>query len=163
MNRDEIREALPDWVGGRLEPERAEAVERAVGRDDDLRTEADLLRALSEGRDTVPAGLRDEIVAAVTRDRKDTSNRGALRPPLRWTVPAWAVGTAAVLALALGTRMIVDRPNPGEGTDETDALAAVLEGGYTPWVADDGTVAGAPLLDGLSEEDLASLLEELGG
>lgn len=163
MNRDDIREALPDWVGGRLDPEQAEAVERAVRHDDDLRTEVELLRALSEGRDAVPAGLRDEIVAAVTRDRKGMSNRGALRPPLRWTVPAWAVGAAAVLALALGLRTMVDRPNPGEAADEADGLAAVLEGGYTPWVADDGTVAGAPLLDGLSEEDLASLLEELGG
>ena len=30
------------------------------------------------------------------------------------------------------------------------------------WIADDGAVAGAPVLDDLADEALATLLEELG-
>jgi hypothetical protein len=42
-------------------------------------------------------------------------------------------------------------------------MAVVLESVSTPWVADDGSVAGAPVMDELTVEALTSLLEELGG
>jgi hypothetical protein len=164
MNRDEIKDALPDWVAGRLEPEQADTVGHAVELDDELRAEAELVRTISEGREAVPPDLPNEIMAAVARDRRGISRPGTSRMSVRRAAPAWAVGVAAVLALALGTMTILDPSSSGGGSSENaDALAAVLDDGYSPWVADDGTVAGAPLLDGLSEEDLASLLEELGG
>jgi hypothetical protein len=162
MNRDEIRDLLPDWVAGRLGPDQADTIGRAIGHDDELRAEAELLRAISEGRESVPPDLQNGIMAAVARDRRGTSRRGTVS--IRWAVPTWAVGVAALLALALGTMTILDPSRSGGSSSENaDALAAVLDDGYSPWVADDGTVAGAPLLDGLSEEDLASLLEDLGG
>ena len=164
MDRDEIRDALADWVGGRLEGERADAVERAVAEDEDLRREADLLRAIARGRESAPARLEADIIAAVARDRAERSvGPAASARSIRWRVPAWAMGAAALLAAALGTFTLMERTGSVVGVEDPDALSMVLEGGYTPWVADDGTVAGAPILDGLSEEELESLLEEMGG
>jgi hypothetical protein len=34
--------------------------------------------------------------------------------------------------------------------------------GLSPWVSDDGLIAGAPALDDLSDEALMTLLDELG-
>lgn len=165
MDRDEIRDALPDWVGGRLEPELADVVAKTVEADADLAAEARLLGLLSEARMPVPVGLAEEVSAAVLRERRTRARgdrSGAWRGiGLRWNVPTWAVASAALLALALGTLSVMDRAG-SDGTG-SDALALVLESGYTPWVADDGTVAGAPTMDGLTEEALASLLEEMGG
>jgi hypothetical protein len=164
MNRDEIRDALADWVGGRLVGQQADVVDRAVAEDEDLRREADLLRVIAARRESVPASLEADIIAAVARDRAATSVRPAASArAIRWRVPAWAVGAAALLAAALGTLTLMERTDSVVSVEDSDALVAVLEGGYSPWVTDDGTVAGAPILDGLSEEELESLLEEMGG
>jgi hypothetical protein len=34
--------------------------------------------------------------------------------------------------------------------------------GLSPWVSEDGLIAGAPALDGLSDEALQILLDEMG-
>lgn len=164
MDRDEIRDALADWVGGRLDGDQVHVVGRAVAEDEDLRREADLIRSIALGRASAPASLETDIIAAVTRDLAPVE--GGPAPSSRsgrWRVPTWAVGAAAVLVAALGIVDLMERAGSGVSVDEPDALAAALEGGYTPWVADDGTVAGSPILDGLSEEELESLLEEMGG
>lgn len=162
---DQLRDQLPDWVAGRLEGERAAALARAVEADPDLRAEADLLRVLRAGRADVPDGLDVRIAAAVLRDRRGSPAPAILQTarPRWWSGvwgPAWAVAAAAALVLFLGTWELVDRTGAPE---EVNAVVTALEGRHTPWVADDGTVAGAAVLDGLSEEALASLLEEMGG
>lgn len=166
-DRDRLRDALADWVGGRLGAARAERVRTAVEEDPDLRAEARLLRTIAAGRVEAPEGLDVRITAAVLRDRRGSPAPADVRrkraggwPGFR--APAWAVAAAAVLVLAVGTVELVDRAGREEAR-ETEALVAALESPHTPWVADDGTVAGAAVLDGLSEEALASLLEELGG
>lgn len=166
MDTGEIRDLLPDWVGGRLESSRARMVERAVADDADLRAEAELLRSLAAGRSPVPEGLGARITARVLGERR-FSPAGAptgrvTLPWLRWRAPAWAVAAAAMLILALGIAVAVDRAGPGS-VPASDPLTVALESAPSPWVADDGTVAGAPVLDGLSDEALATLLEELGG
>lgn len=165
--RDRVRDELADWIGGRLAPARDEVVRRAVQADPDLAAEADLLRAVAAGRPPAPEGLAVRIAAAVLRDRRGpeaptVAVRGG-RDRRAWPgASGWALAAAAVLVLALGTLELVDRTGTGS-TAEVDALVVALEGPHTPWVADDGTVAGAAVLGGLSEEALASLLEEMGG
>lgn len=172
-DRDPIREALPDWIGGRLEERRAEAVGRAVEADPDLRAEADLLRSVAAGRTPAPEGLDVRIAAAVLRDQRGSGDRRGSGAAVlsdgvergRWLgvrTPVWALAAAAALVLVLGTFELVDRAGTAGGA-EMDALLAAMSSPHTPWVADDGTVAGAAVLDGLSEEALASLLEEMGG
>ena len=71
----------------------------------------------------------------------------------RWRLPA-----AATVVLAMGTALIWQR---------TQALPEVGPLGQDPfavfWPSDDQDVAGVPMLADLSDEDLALLLEELGG
>lgn len=167
MDSGEIRDLLPDWIGGRLEPSLAGEMERAVALDEDLQAEAALLRSLAAGREPVPAGLDTRITARVIRERHAPAGRVLaparhFRASRRWWTQKWVVAAAAMLVLALGTFEVADRVGLGRSTD-VDALSAALESAGTPWMADDGTVAGAPVLDGLSDEALASLLEELGG
>lgn len=187
-HRSRLREALPDFIGGRLEAPRAEEVRRAVEADPELQAEAELLRTLAAARADVPEGLEVRIAAAVLRERRggmsSRAEESAARGPSDGSTgrlrdrPAvggraswlgaggWVVAAAAVLVLALGTRELMDRAGAGSagapGT-EVESLVSALESPHTPWVADDGTVGGAVVMGGLSEEALASLLEEMGG
>jgi len=71
----------------------------------------------------------------------------------RWRLPA-----AATVVLALGTALVWQRTQalPEVGPLGQDPFAAL-------WPSDDADVAGVPMLADLSDEDLALLLEELGG
>ena len=75
-------------------------------------------------------------------------------------VPRWALATAATAVIALGTLEFIRGAN---GTSIDDAFLVTLEESPSPWVPDDGRLAGAPALNDLTDEALASLLEELGG
>jgi hypothetical protein len=73
-------------------------------------------------------------------------------------VPAWALAAAAVAVLALGTPSLMERLNqPGSGLPGMEDLEAT-----TPvWLAERSLVAGAPVLESLTDEQLARLLEEM--
>lgn len=78
------------------------------------------------------------------------------RAPVRRAWAAWATSAAAVLLLALGTFVLRD----GATDPPADLGEIALE--ESVWIAEDGIVAGAPLLDQLPEDVLALLLEEIG-
>ncbi len=78
------------------------------------------------------------------------------RAPVRHAWAAWATSAAAVLLLALGTFVLRD----GATDPPADLGEIALE--ESVWIAEDGIVAGAPLLDQLPEDVLALLLEEIG-
>jgi hypothetical protein len=71
------------------------------------------------------------------------------------------MSAAAILVLAIGTKVVLDRM----GTDL--ALDPVSVAAQEPlpesWLWDDGMVAGGPVFDGLSDEDLQALIEEFEG
>jgi hypothetical protein len=75
----------------------------------------------------------------------------------------WALASAAVVVLALGTSTLIDR---SAGPSDDEVWTAFFDGVRSVWVAGDGVVADAPVLEDLSDlsdDELAALLEELEG
>jgi predicted anti-sigma-YlaC factor YlaD len=139
------RELIPDFVGDRADSEHRRLVDGHVVTCAECRAELELARLLLSSRYEVPTDLADRIEQAVLFDRR------AVRRP--W----WGLTAAAIAALALGigvasrvaTAPVVDVPG----------YAYEVEGEL--WLSDDGVIAGAPMLDGLSDEALNQLLDEL--
>ncbi len=148
----ELSDRLPDWVAGRLAPEEGERVAVHVRSCAECAAQAALLRGLFEGRPPAPPGLAERIAGGLGSGEI----AGATRRPRRvW--PVWATSAAAVLVLAVGSLLF----GGDDRTGEPDRLGQVAVDDAGVWIADDGVVAGAPLLDELSDETLAALLEEM--
>ena len=142
----EARERLPELASGRLGAEAAVEVEAHLETCGECRAEFELVRLLHGSTPVAPAGLDARVVAAL-RARRTTVRR-----------PWWGVSAAAVAALALGIG-ISSQPGP---IVETDVPAYAFEAEEESlWSSDDGLLAGAPSLDGLSDEALHQLLDEL--
>jgi len=110
----------------------------------ECRAELELARLLYRTRPRPPAGLLERIL-------NDIRRRGD-----RLRHPAWGLTAAAVAALALGIGL-----TQGDRADVVaPAFAQELEEDW-PWSGEDGLVAGAPVLDDLSDADLAMLLDDL--
>ena len=147
----ELADRLPGWAAERLSPEEARAVAEHVASCVDCAGQVAVIRAVRAGRPSAPAGLAERI-GTVIRDAEP-----APRPaPVRCAWAAWATSAAAVLLLALGTFVLRD----GATDPPADLGEVALE--ESVWIAEDGIVAGAPLLDQLPEDVLALLLEEIG-
>jgi len=148
-------ERLPEWVARRLPSEEAAALAEHVRACPDCAAEARVIRALVGARPDAPAGLAVRVSAALRREPVAGSPRSSHSRLRRW--PAWAA-SAAVLALAAGSYLLGtgDRSN-------IDGLGQFQAEGGSVWISDDGIVAGAPVLDELSEDALTALLEEMGG
>lgn len=144
---ERVRELIPDHAAGRLDAESAALVEAHLPRCPECSAESDLARALYGSRARAPAGLADRVRAAVGEDR------GASRRP------AWALTAAALAALALGIGVVSREADEG-GQPGVPAYVAESEEPVL-WMADDGLVAGGLVLEGLSDEALAQLLDEL--
>lgn len=141
-----IREILPGFVADRLSQVESVEVREHLVACEECRAEAELVRLLYTTRPPVPTDLVDGIEGYVRFRR-----RAVFRP---W----WGVAAAAVAAVALGIG-VTSRTDPGG--EEVPAYVAEMQE-LSPWVSDDGFVAGAPAFDGLSDEALMTLLEELG-
>jgi len=138
-----VRERLPDLVGGRLAPADAALVEAHLDVCPECGDEAALLRLLF-----APAELERRIEGSTRRAR------------LRAYHPWWGVAAASVAAVALGIG-VMSRDTPAVEEVEVPGIVAGVEE-TSLWVADDGLVAGAPALEGLSDEALLLLLDEMG-
>ena len=142
-----VRERLPDFVGGRLAPSDAVEVQAHLGECTECRDEAALVGLLYAARPAAPATLARRI-------------EGAARAPRgRAYHPWWGVAAASVAAVALGIG-VMSREGPAPEDAEVPGIVAGV-GEASLWVADDGLVAGAPALEGLSDEALLQLLEEM--
>ncbi len=144
---ERAREAIPDFVGGRLPAEVRAAIEVHLGTCAECREEAELVALLTASRPAVPPGLARRIEAAVR-----VVPSGAVRRP--W----WGLAAAAVAALALGIG--VASRNDRAATDLPAYVADTETEGL--WLSDDGLIAGAPALDALSDDALVQLLDEIG-
>jgi hypothetical protein len=140
-----IRELIPDFVASRLGAEDLEAVEGHVTECGDCRAELELAQMILASRPRVPAGLLDRVTRAVAANRRAVSR------------PWWGISAAAVAALALGIGMPSER---AQAPLDVPGFAYEAEEGQV-WMSDDGLLAGAPLFDGLSDEALVALLDEL--
>ena len=141
-----IRDFIPDFAAGRLTAVEAVVVQAHLDGCEECHAEAGLVSLLYSARPQVPAGLAERIEGHV-RFRRSAVAR-----------PWWGIAAAAVAAVALGIG-VTSRSYPVE--EEVPAYVAEMQG-LSPWVSEDGLIAGAPVLDGLSDEALQILLDEMG-
>lgn len=143
---DRVKELLAPWVREELSAADRRFVEEHVAGCEECRAEASLVRALHAGVPIMP----DDLTARVTASIATTPLRRRV-----WMSPQLAA--AAIVVLALGTAVLWRQP-PGEGNGVLAEEPLALT-----WPTDDGFIAGVAMLDDLSDEALAELLEELGG
>lgn len=143
---ESVRDAIPDFAAERLNAVECAAVKAHLDVCEECRAEAELVGLLYSARPQVPADLLQGI-----------EGRVRFRGPAE-TRPWWGIAAAAVAAIALGIG-VSSRSNPV--MEDVPAYVADMQG-LSPWVSDDGLVAGAPALDDLSEEALQILLDEMG-
>ncbi len=144
-----VREQLPELSAGLLSPTRVTEVERHLASCAECRAELELLALLRRARPEPPTPMAEGIMRALS-ERPAPASR-----------PWWGLAAAAVAAVALGIGVLPSR------TDRTGDVPSYVaaHGDDGLWLGEDGTIAGAPALDALSEEELEALLEEisLGG
>ena len=167
-----IRYLLPELGAGSLSPEEGGMVEAHLGSCPDCQMELEVVMALRGARPETPPDLETRIQARVREemtmerarvaeeDSGDTSRVIPIFGRPRWA-PAWALMAAAVVVLSLGTGVIWKRWAPDLVQDPI--VVASQEPLPEAWLWDDGIVAGAPVFDGLSDEDLEALLKEFEG
>lgn len=158
---DAVLAVLPDWILGSLPEQDAAAVSTHVATCGECGREAALIRAVRGAKPEVPPGLESRIQAALRVDPV-VGDSAPTRPRHWWPPqPRWGLA-AAVLVLALGTAVIwpqVRGPLPVAPAGSLDDDALLAEG----WGTDRGIVAGVPVIEELSDEQLLALLQELGG
>ncbi len=163
---EEARERLPDRGRGRLAPREEAALEAHLTACADCASEARLVGVLLASRPAPPPELGTRIRVAVSADAagRQLAKLGGRGPRTRWLgVPRWILAATAALVLALGTGLYWHDVTGG-GAGDVGAVAlgdAALDPVPDPWIDDDAVVAGAPVLDGLSADALAALLEEM--
>ncbi len=143
----DAKDLLPRLVRGDLTPEHRDRIEAHISVCADCTNEMAIVRQLGLTKPVPPAVLAGAIKEAVARDRAHA------RPALGWRLPV-----AAAVVLALGTAVVWQRADMLPGTSQLAQEAFVMV-----WDDDDALVADAPMLEDLSDEELAALLEELGG
>ena len=141
-----IREHISASGGNRLTADEVASVEAHVAECDECRAEFELVRVIFGSRAIVPTGLAERVARAVSHDTRT--------PQRAW----WGLTAAAVAALALGVG-ITSEPSISGDFDVPDFAYEIEDGDL--WFSDDGLIAGAPVLDGLSVEVLLELLDEL--
>ena len=141
-----IREYLPDFAAGRLDVGARNVVAAHLPNCAECRAELELIQILLAAPPAVPATLVHQVTTSVRTSRRSTRR------------PWWGISAAAVAALALGIGVSTDRPVTIDGS--VPDFASEAEEGEL-WLSDDGLLAGEPSFDGLSDEALMELLEEL--
>lgn len=140
-----VRELMPDHARGELAFPRVAEVEAHLSGCGDCRAEHAIVGALLSSRRPAPPRLAEGVVAAIRRERPSGSR------------PWWGISAAAVAALALGIGI---GSKAGSSAYAPPAFGTETEEGVL-WLTDDGLLAGAPILDDLSDEAIMELLDEL--
>ncbi len=160
---DRIRDLLPELLSGEMGRADADETEAHLAACAGCRREVEVLKVLHRARPGPPPGLEERIRARV-REEFGTQDGPAevipIRPGSR-RIPSWALSAAALLVLGLGTKALWDEN--GQDLVQDPIVVANQEPLPEAWLWDDGMVAGDLVLDGLTDEDLEALLEELGG
>ena len=149
MNRTKcewIRELIPDFAAGRLADDKEALADLHFADCNECRAELDLVLNVFSSRAIEPEDLADKIKTAV-RSRNVTGRR-------QW----WVATAAAVVLLAIGLNVISDRSELGDLPTAESEFEIESE---NLWLTDDALIAGAPMLEGLSDEALEQLLEDL--
>ncbi len=173
---DTVVYLLPEWARGEATSEEAGLVEAHLDICPDCRQALEVIRVLRGGLEgglaSPPEGLEDRIQARLReeplpadqgseREGNRLGRREAAPFGRRWLVPRWAMSAAALLVLGIGTKVVMDRMGSEQILDPVEVAAQ--EPLPESWLWDDGMVAGAPVFDGISDEDLEALIQELEG
>jgi len=166
-----VGDLLPSLAGGTLQPDQAGPVREHLADCPDCRLELEVVQAVLLSEPQVPEGLEGRIKARVqeefggmarpTSGAEDPDTGPTVLPFYRRRIPVWGLSAAAVVILALGTSRIWNNGNQEPMQDPV--VLAAQEPLPEAWLLDDGMIAGAPVFDGLSDEDLEALLEEFEG
>ena len=164
---ERVRDLLPEWLAGSLGGEGPAAVREHLSGCAVCRQEEALLRAVLAVRPEPPAGLEARIQARV-RAELPAGLEGEERRVLAfrrrgwrsWT-PAWALSAAALVALSLGIGVVWNGETPAVTSEPLEVAAQ--EPLPEAWLWDDGLVAGAPVYEDLTDEELQALIEEMEG
>ena len=160
---DRIRDLLPELLSGGLGRADSDEAEAHLAVCEGCRGEVEVLTALTRARPEPPPGLEGRIQARV-QEEFGTEEKLAqvipIRPRFR-RIPSWALSAAALIVLALGTKALWDEN--GQDLVQDPIVVANQEPLPEAWLWDDGIVAGAPVYDGLTDEQLETLIQELEG
>ena len=140
-----IRELLPVCARNRLDEWDVGPVEAHLRGCAECREELQLVRSLFATRPQPPVDPVEQILSGVHAER----HRG------RRT--SWGISAAAVVALAMGVGIASAPEAVPTGAPEYATQLAEVD----LWLGEGGLVAGAPTLEGLSDEALQTLLDEL--
>ena len=164
-----VREVLPELILGVLDPPSESQLRAHLSVCPECQREEGVVRAVLASRPEPPPGLEEVIRERVRQEMgsarpiRETEGAGVIpfHRKSRW-VPAWGLSAAAVLVLSLGIGVLWNGENPPDF--DQDPIQVVAEEPLPEsWLWDDGVVAGAPVYDGLTEEQLEALIEELEG
>ena len=151
----DVKDLLPELIRRELEESDRAVVDAHVSSCESCSEEVELLRRIEAAAFGAPASLASDIKSAVAAEFESEAGvaHGRASRSLRWRLSA-----AASVVLAVGTAVIWQRTQalPEVGPLGQDPFAVV-------WPSDDADVAGVPMLADLSDDELALLLEELGG
>lgn len=172
---DIIRDLLPSVEAGSLPLEEETRVREHLQACPVCREELEVVRSVLAARPDVPSGLEGRIQARLREEGagsreglsespmglpREASGKGS-RDPFAFRRSRWGLSAAAVFVVALGVGVIWSQREPAAVEDSVEV--ASQESLPEAWLWDDGIVAGAPVLDALSDEDLEALLEEYEG
>lgn len=144
---------LPELHHGVLGPEDRMRVEAHLAHCADCASALEFVSLVERTRPEPPATLIGNIERALDAElsRPAVGRRRRAAP--------WTWSAAAALVLALGTGLVWQQLR----VDPVGIVAEGMEPVPDSWLTDDAVVAGALVLDDLSDEDLSALLEEVGG
>jgi len=142
-----VGERLPEWAAHTLPAAETAALDAHLESCASCRADAEIVRLVRASRAPVPETLADRIGEGIPWRRSVASH------------PWWGLGAAAVAVLAIGIGVMSNR---GGVADVTVPAYAAADTTGTIWLSDDGLIAGAPALDGLSDQALEELLREMG-
>ena len=159
----DVKDLLPEWIRRELPQSDRTVVTAHVSSCESCSEEVELLGRIQAAAFSPPASLASEIKSALAAEIKpalaaEIRSDAGVEHGRAGRFAGWRLPAAASVVLALGTALIWQRTQalPEVGPLGQDPFAVV-------WPSDDADVAGVPMLADLSDEDLALLLEELGG
>jgi hypothetical protein len=147
---DEILDLVSLRPTGALSPDAAARLDHHLEGCSACAREAAFAARVYEARPEPPPGLADAVL------REAWGRRGRARPAPGWM--STSLAAAAVLVLSLGIGLATRTVGPGEGGL---LLSSALETPAPEWGAEEWLVAGAPVLEGISDEALLLLLDEV--
>jgi anti-sigma factor RsiW len=157
----DVKDLLPEWIRGELGESDRAVVLQHISSCASCSEEVELLRRIQAAVFSTPASLASEITSVLAAEVAvvgEIESDAGLEYGWAGRFGGRRLAAAATVVLVLGTGLIWQRLQalPEVGPLGQEPFAVV-------WPSDDADVAGVPMLEDLSDEDLALLLEEFGG